>query len=91
MRDTLKRFLIHNGVDPSKFHATLTKAWILAVHHFMNSTGDSKSADEFIDRNPEMLNTKIMMTHYSAEVLFSDEARVAFVQPNLDPILRHRE
>ncbi|MFC1680329.1 hypothetical protein ACFL1S_00830 [Pseudomonadota bacterium] len=91
MRNTLNRFLIHYGVDPSKYHATLTKAWILAVHHFMNKAGDSKSADEFIDRNPEMLDTKIMMTHYSAEVLFSDEARTAFIEPDLDPIPRYGE
>lgn len=91
MRDTLNRFLFHNGVDPSKFHETLTKAWILAVHHFMSRTGNSASADEFIDKNPEMLDTKIMLTHYSAEVLFSDEARAVFVQPNLDPIPRHGE
>lgn len=91
MRDTLNRFLIHNGVDPSKYHATLTKAWILAVHHFMNKSGDSSSTDEFINKNPEMFDTKIMMTHYSAEVLFSDEARAEFVQPDLDPIPRHGE
>lgn len=91
MRDTLNRFLLHNGVNPSKYHATITKAWILAVHHFMNKTGGSSSADELIDRNPEMLDTKIMMTHYSAELLFSHEARAAFVQPDLDPIPRYRE
>lgn len=91
MRDTLNHFLIHNGVDPSKYHETLTKAWILAVHHFMNKTGNTSSADEFIDRHPEMLDTKIMMTHYSAEVLFSDEARAAFIQPDLDPIPRYGE
>lgn len=91
MRDTLNRFLVHNDVDPSKYHTTLTKAWILAVHHFMNKTGGSSSADELINRNPELLDTKIMMTHYSAEVLFSDEARTAFVQPNLGPIPRYEE
>lgn len=91
MRETLNRFLIHHGVDPSKYHATLTRAWILAVNHLMNKSGDSKSANEFIERNPEMPDTKIMMTHYSAEVLFSDEARTAFVQPDLDPIPRYEE
>ena len=91
MRDAINRFLVHNGVDPSKFHETLTKAWILAVHHLMDRTGNSTSAGEFIGSNSEMLDTKIMMTHYSAEVLFSDEARTAFVQPNLDPIPRHNE
>lgn len=91
MRDTLRRFLHHNGVDPSKYHVTLTKAWTLAVHHFMNKTGRAASADEFIEKNPEMLDTNIMMTHYSEEVLFSDMARVSFVQPNLDPIPRYNK
>ena len=36
-----------------------------------------------------MLDSKIMMTHYSAEVLFSDEARAKFVDPNLHPIPRY--
>lgn len=86
MRETLKHFLLHNGVDPSKYHATLTKAWILAVHHFMNKTGSYRSANAFMDKNPDILDTKIMMTHYSAEVLFSDEARTTFIEPDLDPI-----
>jgi len=30
-----------------------------------------------------------MLTHYSAELLFSPEARAGFVEPNLDPIPRH--
>ena len=36
-----------------------------------------------------LLDSKIMMTHYSAEVLFSDEARARFVEPNLSPIPRY--
>lgn len=44
-------------------------------------TPASASADIFIDRNPIMLDSKIMMTHYSAELVFSDEARARFVIP----------
>lgn len=90
MRDTLIGLLEHAGIEPAaKFHETLTQAWILAVHHFIKHTEQSESADDFIDQNPDMLDSGIMMTHYSAEVLFSDQARRAFVEPNLDPIPRH--
>jgi len=86
MRDALLYFLARHGIDPSKYHETLTRAWILAVAHFMENTPAAESSDVFIERNPRMLDAKIMMTHYSAEVLFSDEARARFVEPDLDPI-----
>ncbi len=43
-------------------------------------------SDEFIDANPTLLDRGIMLTHYSAEVLFSEEARRRFVAPDLDGI-----
>jgi len=86
MRSALLSFLGHHGIDVSKYHETMTRAWILAVEHFMENTPAAESSDVFIERNPRMLDAKIMMTHYSAEVLFSDEARARFVEPDLDPI-----
>jgi hypothetical protein len=52
----------------------------------MNNTQPASSADEFIDMNPGLLDSRIMMTHYSKERLFSDEARKEFMRPDLDPI-----
>ena len=89
MRGSLHKFLKYNGVDPSKYHETMTRAWVLAVRHFMEKTDTADSADSLIDKNPEMLDTNIMLTHYTAEVLFSDEARNKFVKPDLDPIPRY--
>lgn len=89
MRDTLLGFLKHHGVDPSKYHETITRAWILAVRHFMQRTPAAQSADEFIDANPQLLDPEIMLTHYSAELLFSPRARAEFVEPDLGPIPRH--
>lgn len=90
MREALTGLLKHAGVDPAvKYHETLTEAWILAVHHFMNNTESSSSADDFIAQHSVMLDSKIMLSHYSAEVLFSEKARQSFVEPNLDPIPRH--
>jgi hypothetical protein len=87
MRDALLRFLDHNGVPRMKYHETLTRAWILAVRHFMDRC-ESAAADEFMERSPQLLDSKTMLTHYSAELLFSADARAAFVEPDLDPIRR---
>jgi len=89
MRAGLVGFLAHHGIPASKYHETLTRAWILAVHHFMHRSPEASSADDFIARNPELLDSKIMLTHYSAGLLFSPEARAGFVEPDLEQIPRH--
>jgi hypothetical protein len=89
MRTALVAFLAHHGIPAAKYHETLTRAWILAVDHFRHRTPEAASADDFIDRNPALLDSKIMLTHYSAGLLFSDAARAQFVEPDLDPIPRH--
>jgi hypothetical protein len=88
-RAALVGFLSHHGIPASKYHETLTRAWLLGVNHFMHRSPEASSADDFIARNPVLLDSKIMLTHYSADLLFSDQARVDFVEPNLDPIPRH--
>src|SRR5688572_10515794 len=75
MQDDLMTFLQFHGADVSKDHETMTRAWVLAVRHFMEISPDFESSEVVIQSNPRMLDSKIMMTHYSASVLFSDEAR----------------
>lgn len=86
IRRGLTRFLAANNVPASKYHETVTRAWVLAVYYFMQTTVPSASADEFIDRNPALLDPSIMLTHYSQELLYSATARAGFVPPDLDPI-----
>lgn len=90
MRRALAAFLERNGVDPAKYHETLTQAWILAVRHFLARTERSDSAAEFLAQHPQLQDAKIMLTHYSADRLFSPAARAEFVEPDLDPIPRHQ-
>ena len=85
MRAALLNFLEHNDIPRSKFHETITRAWVLAVRHFMNKSTSASAAD-FMAKNPDLLDSRIMLTHYSASVLFSADARAAFVEPDLDPI-----
>lgn len=93
MKSSLQNFLAHHNVDPSKYHETVTQAWILAVRHFMEKSDQSdnatESATDFIDKNPRLLEEDIMLTHYTKEKLFSDEARLAYIEPDLDPIPRY--
>lgn len=86
MRRAIQAFLAHHGVEPTKYHETITRAWVMAVRHFMGDTERAHSADDFIAQNPRLLDSRIMLSHYSAGVLFSDDARRAFVDPDLDPI-----
>lgn len=90
MRKALMGLLLHAGIEPSKkYHETITEAWVMAVSHFMNESESSGSAAEFIQNNTKLLDTQIMLTHYSAEVLYSEKARQSFLEPNLEPIPRH--
>jgi hypothetical protein len=91
MRSALQGFLAHHGIAQTKYHETLTRAWILAVRHFMERSPGTASADDLIARHPELLDSKIMLTHYSASLLFSAEARGTFVEPDVSPIPRYSE
>lgn len=66
-------------------HETLTRAWVLAVRHFM-SRSPSRSFAEFAEKSTPLLDSKVMLTHYSAGVLFSPGARASYVEPDLETI-----
>lgn len=88
MKKSLLAYLAHLGIGEAKYHETITRAWIMAVDHFMAESAGCASASAFIGGNPRLLDSKIMLTHYSAEVLFSPGARQAFVEPDIQPIPR---
>jgi hypothetical protein len=86
MKQALLDFLAHLGVGPGKYHETITRAWVMAVAHFMSESPPCHSAGEFIAANPRLLDSRIMLKHYSAEVLFSPAARESFVRPDIRSI-----
>ncbi len=91
LRKGIKSFLNHAGVDSSKYHETLTYAWILAIYHFMNISEDSYSFEEFITSNPILLDKNIMNSHYSRSILMSEKAKQKFIKPDREPIPFHHE
>ena len=59
------------------------------MRHFMEHTAACSSADAFIDANPQLLDSRIMLTHYSAELLSSPDARAEFIDPDQSQIPRY--
>lgn len=90
LRESIQRFLAHHQIDAAKYHETLTRAWLLAVRHSMERAGSTSSADDFLSKSAVLLDSKIMLTHYSKDVLFSAAARERFVEPDKVLIPRHQ-
>ena len=86
MHGALSAFLARHGVDAGHYHETLTVAWLGALRHFMDEAGATGSFDELLAHDDRLLDKDIMLTHYSRERLFSDEARNQYLAPDIQPI-----
>ena len=86
----------HNGLTCAAYLAR--KGYRVKVVERRGVVGGAAVTEEFHPgfRNSvcsyvvSLLDPKIMLTHYSAERLFSPEARAEFVEPDIDPIPRTR-
>lgn len=85
-RDALRAFIAHHGIDPAKFHETLTIAWLRLAWLHMQRLGRTDSAEDFVARATLLHDPKIMLGHYTEARLFSEQARRDWVAPDLEPI-----
>jgi len=86
MRRALQAFLRANNVPAEKYHETLTGSWVQAVRHFMARGRNAASFEAFLKADDRLLDTRIMLSHYTQDRLFSDAARQRFVPPDRQPI-----
>jgi hypothetical protein len=84
MRRTLRRFAAAAG-KPEKYHETMTLFWVQVLSHAYAITRGERLED-IVHANPQLLEKNFPLTYYSAERLFSDEARISWVQPDLKPL-----
>jgi hypothetical protein len=80
------RNLVHQHGVAQKYNDTLTRAWVRAVAHHVAQGSATGDFDAFVARFPGLTHSDLMLRHYSAEVLWSDEARAGWVEPDLTPI-----
>ncbi len=74
---------LHEAED--KYHDTITRAWLHFVAVHIQRWG-AESFEEFIERNPDLLDRKLIEHFYSRELIFSESARAAWVGPDLRPL-----
>lgn len=84
MRTTLRRFATAAG-KPEKYHETITLFW---VHLLSRASAGSRGErlEEIVRADPQLLEKNFPLAYYSAERLFSDEARSSWVEPDLKPL-----
>jgi hypothetical protein len=84
MRTSLRRFLAHHGVGSEKYNETLTVFWVAMVRQTLAEIRTDSSLVEKCNRVIEALgNPALAFDYYSKELLWSDEARKAYVRPDL--------
>ena len=64
----------------------VTRAWVLAVRHFMDRFPGTQSAEEFMAHSQRLFDPGVMLTHYTREALLSEAARREYVARDLEPI-----
>jgi len=71
--------------QPAKFHQTITRSWVqcVAVHR---ERWPADGFEEFLDRNPRLLDSGLLGHFYSPELLASLPARSQWVAPDLRPL-----
>jgi hypothetical protein len=70
-----------HGAD-DKYHETITRAWIHFVAVHMERWG-AESFDEFIERNADLLDGKLIEHFYSPGLIRSEPARATWVPPDV--------
>jgi hypothetical protein len=71
---------LHGASD--KYHETITRSWIHFVAVHMERWG-AESFDEFIERNPDLLDGKLIEHFYSPGLIRSEPARATWVPPDV--------
>jgi hypothetical protein len=84
MRNTLRRFAAAAG-RPEKYHETITLFWVHLLSR-VHAAGPGQRLDEIVQTNPQLLEKDFPLAYYSAERLFSDKARISWVEPDLKPL-----
>ena len=76
------RALAEKHGAPEKYNATITFAFVSIIAERMSSESSSEDVGVFFDRNPDLLDKKLLGRWYSDDRLNSALARSQFILPH---------
>lgn len=80
--ESIRRYAAHLGVS-EKYHETITIAWMLLLEA---AAQRGSCFEDVLAASPELLDKDTLQRYYSSGLLKSDDARKAFVAPDLVPL-----
>lgn len=87
MRAGLYRFLDHHGLGHGKYNETITLFWVKLVRRFLDDAEMNRSLLDLTNEAIESFgNSQLIFDYYSKERIFSEEAKTAWVEPDLKPL-----
>ena len=84
--------VVSNGIQeaaryaraPQKYNATISRAWVELIGHHADHS-DAAGFDTFAERNPALLDKKLLTRFYRPATLAGTQARTGWVTPDLSP------
>ena len=81
----IQRYAAFNGAA-GKFNHTQTRAWVRLVAHACKQAAENATFAEFVMTYPKLFDKGALEAHYTKQLLESDGARSAWVEPDLLPL-----
>lgn len=87
MRGALYRYLDHYGEDRQKYNETITLFWVKLVRSFLDKADTALPLADIANEMIESFgSSQLIYDYYSKEHLLSEEARKAWVEPDVKPL-----
>ncbi len=85
MRDGLQRLLARHGLQG--YNETITLFWMKLLRHYLDiAAPDVAPLDLTNQANAALGSMRYVFSHFSKQLVFSEEARRAWVEPDLLPL-----
>lgn len=88
MRAAIRDFAAKAG-HPGKYHETMTIFWVRLLAAVRARVGGAPELDAVLPAHPFLLDKHLPLAFYTRGRLFSDDARLAWQSPDLQPLGLH--